>query len=123
MEAGVTPSAWDDVRRAPTGRWTVWKFNWLANHKIIQTLERARPHARGVLLDVGCGAKPFAPLFEGRVTRYLGTDLSGSQYLGASRPDAYARAGVEHPRPFRKIAGERRHGVFDFRLEVQQMAA
>jgi len=78
--------------RTRTGRWTVWKFNWLANHKIIAALERARRHARGVLLDVGCGSRPFASLFEGRVERYLGVDLFASPFLGARPPDAYARA-------------------------------
>jgi SAM-dependent methyltransferase len=47
---------------------------------------------------MGCGAKPFAPLFAGRVTRYWGTDLSASQYLGDARLDAYARAEAQ---PFR----------------------
>src|SRR5262249_18555627 len=84
--------AWDALRRAPTGKWSVWKFNWLANHKIIRSLERARGHARGVLLDVGCGSKPFAGLFAGRVNRYLGTDLQASRYLGSARLDAFARA-------------------------------
>ena len=85
-------SGWDAARRSPTGPWSVWKFNWLANHKIIRALERARRHAHGVLLDVGCGSKPFARLFEGHVTRYLGTDLSASRYLGGARLDAFARA-------------------------------
>ena len=79
------------LARTRTGRWTVWKFNWLANHKIIAALERARSHARGVLLDVGCGARPFAWLFEGRVQRYLGMDLPSSRFLGDRPPDAYAR--------------------------------
>ncbi|HEY2956156.1 MAG TPA: methyltransferase domain-containing protein [Candidatus Eisenbacteria bacterium] len=78
--------------RTRTGRWTVWKYNWLANHKIIRALERARGHARGVLLDVGCGSRPFARLFDGRVERYLGVDLPGSRFLGDRPPDAYARA-------------------------------
>ena len=83
---------WAALARTPTGRWSVWKFNWLANHKLIRALERARVHARGALLDVGCGSKPFAPLFASRVTRYLGTDLAGSPYLGGARLDAFARA-------------------------------
>jgi SAM-dependent methyltransferase len=82
--------------RTRTGRWTVWKYNWLANHKIIAALERARGHARGVLLDVGCGSRPFANLFEGRVDRYLGVELRASRYLGDRPPDAYAR-GEELP--------------------------
>ena len=79
------------LARTPTGRWTVWKFNWLANHKIIRALERARRHARGTLLDVGCGSRPFARIFDGRVDRYLGVDLRASRFLGSRPPDAYAR--------------------------------
>lgn len=78
--------------------WAFWKFNWLANHKIVAALERVRDHARGELLDMGCGSKPFAGLFAGRVTRYWGTDLSASRYLGDARPEAFARAEAQ---PFR----------------------
>lgn len=89
---------WKRLTRGPTGRWSVWKFNWLANHKIIAAITRARGHARGDLLDMGCGAKPFAPLFAGRVRRYWGTDLSRSPYLGGARLDAFAKAEAQ---PFR----------------------
>ena len=75
-----------------TGLWSVWRFNWLANHKITRALIQARGHAGGVLLDVGCGARPFARVFEGRVSRYLGTDLKTSGYLGPVPPDVFARA-------------------------------
>jgi len=37
--------AWQRITSAPTGRFTPWKFNWLANHKIIAALERVRPGA------------------------------------------------------------------------------
>jgi SAM-dependent methyltransferase len=76
----------------PGGRWAFWKFNWLAHHELIRAVERALPYARGQLLDVGCGSMPFAELFEGRVSRYWGTDLQGSPDLGAPRPVAYSRA-------------------------------
>jgi len=79
------------LARTPTGRWSVWKFNWLANHKIIAALERARGHARGVLLDVGCGSRPFAWVFEAQVERYLGVDLRSSRFLGDRPPDVYGR--------------------------------
>jgi SAM-dependent methyltransferase len=78
--------------RGKTGHWSVWRFNWLANHKITRALERVRAHAGGVLLDVGCGSRPFARLFEGRVSRYLGTDLRTSSFLGPHPPDLFARA-------------------------------
>ena len=51
-----------------------------------------RRHARGLLLDVGCGDKPFARWFDGHVTRYLGADLVSSPYLGGGRPEVFARA-------------------------------
>lgn len=92
------PGLWRRLTSGATGRFTPWKFNWLANHKLIAALERVCVHAHGELLDVGCGSKPFAPLFAGRVTRYWGSDLAGSRYLGAARPDAYATAGAQ---PFR----------------------
>lgn len=90
--------AWRRLTGGANGRWTFWKFNWLAHHKLIRALERARAHARGDLLDVGCGSMPYAPLFAGRVTTYRGTDLHGSPDLGDARPDAYARAEAQ---PFR----------------------
>ena len=96
MAARVT--WWQRLRSGPGGRYAVWKYNWLANHKIVAALERVRGHARGELLDVGCGAKPFAAVFDGRVSRYWGTDLASSRYLGAARPDAFADATAQ---PFR----------------------
>jgi SAM-dependent methyltransferase len=85
-------------RSGGPGRWGFWKFNWLVNHKLNRAIERARVHARGQLLDVGCGSKPFAPLFEGRIERYWGTDLRGSHHIRDARVDAYARAEAQ---PFR----------------------
>ena len=77
--------------RLPTGRWTVWKFNWLAHHKLVAAMERVRPHAHGLMLDIGCGARSYEPLFAGRVARYVGVDLPTGPYLGVARPDVYAR--------------------------------
>jgi len=89
---------WRGLTGGRTGRWSVWKFNWLANHKIMAAIERAAVHAHGELLDMGCGSKPFAPLFSGRIGRYWGTDLSTSPYLSGARLDAFARAEAQ---PFR----------------------
>ncbi len=92
------PGPWRRITSGATGRFTPWKFNWLANHKIIAALERVRVHAHGDLLDVGCGSKPFADVFTGRVRRYWGSDLAASRYLGRARPDAFATAEAQ---PFR----------------------
>jgi SAM-dependent methyltransferase len=78
--------------RLPCGRWSVWRYNWLPNHKLVAALERVRRHARGTLLDVGCGSRPFAPLFRGHAERYLGLDLPSSPDLTRGLPDVYADA-------------------------------
>ena len=83
------------VSRGRVGKWSVWKFNWLANHKIIRVLERARVHAHGRLLDVGCGSRPFASTFAGRITHYIGTDLYASPYLDSHPPDIRAAADAQ----------------------------
>ncbi|OGQ96076.1 MAG: hypothetical protein A2521_13285 [Deltaproteobacteria bacterium RIFOXYD12_FULL_57_12] len=43
---------------------------------ILSLLLSARQFARGRLLDVGCGKKPYRILFDGIVDEYLGIDLS-----------------------------------------------
>ncbi len=85
-------SAWKVVTAGTPGRWSVWRYNWLVHQSLIRALEKARVRATGVLLDVGCGSKPFAGHFRDRVTRYLGTDLASSRHLGEDRPDVFARA-------------------------------
>lgn len=84
------PGKWRKLQTAPTGKWAFWRFNWLAKHKIVRALEKAREHAKGELLDVGCGSRPFASIFEGHVSRYVGTDLAASQYLGENPPDVFS---------------------------------
>jgi SAM-dependent methyltransferase len=70
----------------------VWRYNWLANHKLVAALRRVRHHARGTLLDVGCGSRPFAPLFRGFAERYVGLDLPGSPEFHGALPDVYGAA-------------------------------
>jgi SAM-dependent methyltransferase len=49
-----------------------------------------KPHAHGVLLDVGCGSRPFASVYAARVSRDIGVDLG---LLPSQRPpDILARA-------------------------------
>lgn len=77
------------------GKWTFWRYQWLSRHRIVVALERARSHARGRLLDVGCGSKPFAPVLAGHVEDYLGVDLPGSVDLARTsdlQPEVFARA-------------------------------
>src|SRR5213075_2078230 len=72
---------WGRLSSRPPGPWTFWRFNWLAHHKLIRALLRARPHAHGVMLDVGCGDRRAEKWFRGHVSRYLGVDLASSRFL------------------------------------------
>src|SRR5262245_3609923 len=59
---------------------------------LVRVLERVAPHARGRLLDVGCGEKPFEQIFRPHVEEYLGiehksTFSATSANLSLSRPD------------------------------------
>jgi SAM-dependent methyltransferase len=45
---------------------------------LIQMLERVAPQARGRLLDVGCGDKPYEPIFRPYVTEYVGIEHDAS---------------------------------------------
>jgi SAM-dependent methyltransferase len=78
--------------RTPPGKWSFWRFNWIAHHKMIRALERARAHAHGDLLDVGCGDMRAEKWFHGHVTCYRGVDLAASEFLQGMRPTAFARA-------------------------------
>ncbi len=78
--------------RNPPGKWSFWRFNWIAHHKMIRALERAGAHASGDLLDVGCGDMRAAGWLRGRFRRYHGVDLAASSFLQDLKPTAFARA-------------------------------
>jgi SAM-dependent methyltransferase len=55
---------------------------------IIELLERVAPQARGRLLDVGCGEKPYEQIFLPYVTEYIGIEHEASFVsTSASRSD------------------------------------
>jgi len=50
--------------------------NWLIHDLMVQYLtEVAGKYSRGRLVDIGCGTKPFAPLFAPYVDEHVGVDL------------------------------------------------
>lgn len=63
----------------------------ISHRSIARAMERSREYARGRLLDVGCGNKPYAEKFAERVSRYIGIEMPGTQ---STRPvvDVYASA-------------------------------
>ena len=52
---------------------------WIIRRGLRRALARHAGQVRGRLLDVGCGWKPYAPLFAGRVTHYVGVELPTSR--------------------------------------------
>jgi SAM-dependent methyltransferase len=51
---------------------------FIARSSLSNILREYAKHCKGVLLDVGCGEKPYETLFFGRVHEYVGLDLSRS---------------------------------------------
>ncbi len=48
---------------------------FLERQSITQSLYQVRGYAQGILLDIGCGEKPYFAIFGKNVTRYIGFDL------------------------------------------------
>ncbi len=55
--------------------------SWLVHRITAESLNRElRCLARGVLVDVGCGVKPYARLTEALVTRHIAVDYAGTKH-------------------------------------------
>lgn len=66
-----------DAARHPTEN----PFNWLAHQQLDHAMATAaREHAQGRLIDIGCGLKPYAPLFAPYVTEHVGVDHPASPH-------------------------------------------
>lgn len=63
----------------------------IAHRTIGRALDGAVDHARGRLLDVGCGKKPYWIKFRGRVCSYIGIEMPDSQ-SGSTVVDVYGSA-------------------------------
>jgi SAM-dependent methyltransferase len=81
---------------------------------IIDLLRRVAPQARGRLLDVGCGQKPYEDLFRPYVSEYLGIEQEESFTATASSLDD---RGPELLYDGRRLPFE--DGTFDTVLSVQ----
>lgn len=57
--------------------------NWLIYRVIDPALEaRVRRYASGILLDIGCGTKPYAAMARPSITRHIGIDYPGTRHGG-----------------------------------------
>lgn len=55
---------------------------FLHYRSLLADLQKAARHARGKLLDIGCGNKPFQKMLDANITQYIGCDIvqsSGSK--------------------------------------------
>jgi len=64
-----------------------FKIDWRDTHSfIIATLQldavlNASKYAKGRLLDVGCGNKPFLHIFDGKIEKYVGIDMPSTRHM------------------------------------------
>lgn len=63
----------------------------ISHRTITRAMEHSREYARGRLLDIGCGNKPYAEKFQARVASYIGIEMPRTQSNSAV-VDAYASA-------------------------------
>ena len=64
-----------------------FRIDWRATHSyIVATLQlnavlSASKYAKGSLLDVGCGDKPFLHIFKDKIRKYVGIDMPSTLHL------------------------------------------
>ena len=64
-----------------------FSIDWKETHSyIIATLQleavlNASNYAKGNLLDVGCGNKPFLDIFDGKIEKYVGIDMPSTRHI------------------------------------------
>jgi SAM-dependent methyltransferase len=70
-------------------RW--YSFDYIVAQGLVDSLKRTKPFAKGRLLDVGCGCKPYEPLYSA-VNQHIGVDvpIDLSANKEPKRADVYA---------------------------------
>jgi SAM-dependent methyltransferase len=68
--------------------------------RLLSEILRFRSHAKGILLDIGCGTKPYLPVFHGLVDHHFGVDVPYT-YHGYRAIDAMAPS---HALPIRSAS-------------------
>ena len=81
---------YDSRRDKVSVSWTE-TLSLVPNEILLRQLEGLKSRAKGRMLDVGCGAKPYSLVFSPLVDEYLGIDLPTSDY-GIDEIDVYASA-------------------------------
>ncbi len=73
-------------------RWQFFSPAILAQYRVM--LPILQQHARGALLDIGCGNQPYRPFVEANLTRYDGVDAFNSSPVVNFRLDAEDLQGI-----------------------------
>ncbi len=60
---------------------SILQKNWIIAKQLEQGISTASKYAKGLLLDAGCGDKPYRHLFAKKVDRHIGIDM-GSSLVG-----------------------------------------
>ncbi len=71
-------------------------YRWgtqIYDQRLYDALWSERARIRGVVVDLGCGMKPYQPWLGGAATRWLGVDRPAS-VSGTPKADAFADAGA-----------------------------
>jgi SAM-dependent methyltransferase len=76
-----------------------WDYNYYLMTEITKKLRCAIesgicPGSRSSVVDFGCGTRPYEPLFEGRVARYIGVDIGANPHA-----DIALKPGEKNPLP------------------------
>jgi ubiquinone/menaquinone biosynthesis C-methylase UbiE len=77
----------------------MYQMDYLVLNSLIKTLEKAiGKYSRGTsltVLDIGCGSKPYFPLFKDKIKKYVGIDLIHSKYVDCIASAEYLPVGPE----------------------------
>jgi SAM-dependent methyltransferase len=66
---------WDPGARNPHDPWSRFRcYKWLVSRTLARAIARVGHHARGRVLDVGCGDRRFVPYCQTNTTQYIGLD-------------------------------------------------
>src|SRR5262249_36968672 len=61
----------------------IWEYNYYLMTLLRQAFEdlvdkHVQRGSRAKVIDFGCGTRPYEPLFQGRVSRYIGVDVASN---------------------------------------------
>lgn len=67
---------------------SIFGYRWLIGRDLLPAIDRFAKLSKGVMLDIGCGDKPYEKIFLPNVNSYIGIDLPRL----ASKADMYSDA-------------------------------